>query len=107
MNRRKLIQTLNAWLLLFVLLFAYTGKSLHTHPDEYYRALFADDGSGSSKIVDNCPLCHFHFFSYICSTAWILTSDFRLLSTIHPEQSYTPQIVRTEGVQLRAPPARG
>ncbi len=49
--------------LLLILLAAYAGKSLHTHPDEYYRYLTENDANTTSPaLVDDCAICHFHFF---------------------------------------------
>ena len=80
MSGQKLIRVFNAGALLLILLAAYAGKSLHTHPDEYYRYLTENDANTTSPaLVDDCAICHFHFFSYIHSTDWVLDSEFRLL----------------------------
>lgn len=69
MSGQKLIRVFNAGALLLILLAAYAGKSLHTHPDEYYRYLTENDANTTSPaLVDDCAICHFHFFSYIHST---------------------------------------
>ena len=82
MSGQKLIRVFNAGALLLILLAAYAGKSLHTHPDEYYRYLTENDANTTSPaLVDDCAICHFHFFSYIHSTDWVLDSEFRLLET--------------------------
>ena len=84
------------------------GKSLHTHPDEYYRYLTENDANTTSPaLVDDCAICHFHFFSYIHSTDWVLDSEFRLLETFFRPECYDPAIVAISGSQLRAPPAIG
>ena len=108
MLRHKLIRIFNAGALLLILLSAYAGKSLHTHPDEYYRYLTENDGDTTSPtLVDDCAICHFHFFSYIHTTDWVLTSEFRLLETFFQPEYYAPVIIRITGTQLRAPPALG
>lgn len=85
MSGQKLIRVFNAGALLLILLAAYAGKSLHTHPDEYYRYLTENDANTTSPaLVDDCAICHFHFFSYIHSTDWVLDSEFRLLETFFP-----------------------
>ena len=97
MSGQKLIRVFNAGALLLILLAAYAGKSLHTHPDEYYRYLTENDANTTSPaLVDDCAICHFHFFSYIHSTDWVLDSE-----------CYDPAIVAISGSQLRAPPAIG
>ena len=74
MSGQKLIRVFNAGALLLILLAAYAGKSLHTHPDEYYRYLTENDANTTSPaLVDDCAICHFHFFSYIHSTDWSST----------------------------------
>ena len=94
--------------LLLILLAAYAGKSLHTHPDEYYRYLTENDANTTAPaLVDDCAICHFHFFSYIHSTDWVLDSEFRLLETFFRPECYDPAIVAISGSQLRAPPAIG
>ena len=94
--------------LMLILLAAYAGKSLHTHPDEYYRYLTENDANTTSPaLVDDCAICHFHFFSYIHSTDWVLDSEFRLLETFFRPECYDPAIVAISGSQLRAPPAIG
>ena len=86
MSGQKLIRVFNAGALLLILLAAYAGKSLHTHPDEYYRYLTENDANTTSPaLVDDCAICHFHFFS-----EW-----------------YEPASVAISGSQLRAPPAIG
>ena len=86
----------------------YAAKSLHTHPDEYYRYLTENDANTTSPaLVDDCAICHFHFFSYIHSTDWVLDSEFRLLETFFRPECYDPAIVAISGSQLRAPPAIG
>lgn len=108
MSGQKLIRVFNAGALLLILLAAYAGKSLHTHPDEYYRYLTENDANTtSSALVDDCAICHFHFFSYTHSTDWVLDSEFRLLETFFRPESYTPSIIAVPGTQLRAPPAIG
>ena len=106
MSGQKLIRVFNAGALLLILLAAYAGKSLHTHPDEYYRYLTENDANTTSPaLVDDCAICHFHFFSYIHSTDWVLDSEFRLLETFFRPECYDPAIVAISGSQLRAPPA--
>lgn len=84
------------------------GKSLHTHPDEYYRYLTENDANTTSPaLVDDCAICRFHFFSYIHSTDWVLDSEFRLLETFFRPECYDPAIVAISGSKLRAPPAIG
>ena len=108
MSGQKLIRVFNAGALLLILLAAYAGKSLHTHPDEYYRYLTENDANTTSPaLVDDCAICHFHFFSYIHSTDWVLDSEFRLLETFFRPECYDPAIVAISGSQLRAPPAIG
>lgn len=108
MSGQKLIRVFNAGALLLILLAAYAGKSLHTHPDEYYRYLTENDANTtSSALADDCAICHFHFFSYTHSTDWVLDSEFRLLETFFRPESYTPSIIAVPGTQLRAPPAIG
>lgn len=108
MSGQKLIRVFNAGALLLILLAAYAGKSLHTHPDEYYRYLTENDANTTSPaLVDDCAICHFHFFSYIHSTDWVLDSEFRLLETFFRAECYDPAIVAISGSQLRAPPAIG
>lgn len=78
MSGQKLIRVFNAGALLLILLAAYAGKSLHTHPDEYYRYLTENDANTTSPaLVDDCAICRFHFFSYIHSTDWVLDSEYR------------------------------
>ena len=48
MSGQKLIRVFNAGALLLILLAAYAGKSLHTHPDEYYRYLKENDANTGS-----------------------------------------------------------
>lgn len=98
MSGQKLIRVFNAGALLLILLAAYAGKSLHTHPDA---------NTTSPALVDDCAICHFHFFSYIHSTDWVLDSEFRLLETFFRPECYDPAIVAISGSQLRAPPAIG
>ena len=99
MSGQKLIRVFNAGALLLILLAAYAGKSLHTHPDEYYRYLTENDANTTSPaLVDDCAICHFHFF---------LDSEFRLLETFFRPECYDPAIVAISGSQLRAPPAIG
>ena len=89
MSGQKLIRVFNAGALLLILLAAYAGKSLHTHPDEYYRYLTENDANTTSPaLVDDCAICHFHFFSYIHSTDWVLDSEFRLLETFFRPECY-------------------
>ena len=107
MSGQKLIRVFNAGALLLILLAAYAGKSLHTHPDEYYRYTENDANTTSPALVDDCAICHFHFFSYIHSTDWVLDSEFRLLETFFRPECYDPAIVAISGSQLRAPPAIG
>lgn len=61
----------------------------------------------SPALVVDCAICHFHFFSYIHSTDWVLDSEFRLLETFFRPECYDPAIVAISGSQLRAPPAIG
>ena len=92
MSGQKLIRVFNAGALLLILLAAYAGKSLHTHPDEYYRYLTENDANTTSPaLVDDCAICHFHFFSYIHSTDWVLDSEFRLLETFFRPECYDPE----------------
>lgn len=101
MSGQKLIRVFNAGALLLILLAAYAGKSLHTHPDEYYRYLTENDANTTSPaLVDDCAICHFHFFSYIHSTDWVLDSEFRLLETFFRPECYDPAIVAISGSQL-------
>mgnify|MGYP000499093611 CR=1 FL=1 len=94
--------------LMLILLAAYAGKSLHTHPDEYYRYLTENDANTTSPaLVDDCAICHFHFFSYIHSTDWVLDSEFRLLETFFRPECYDPAIVAISGSQLPAAPGIG
>lgn len=54
MSGQKLIRVFNAGALLLILLAAYAGKSLHTHPDEYYRYLTENDANTTSPaLVDD------------------------------------------------------
>lgn len=100
MSGQKLIRVFNAGALLLILLAAYAGKSLHTHPDEYYRYLTENDANTTSPaLVDDCAICHFHFFSYIHSTDWVLDSEFRLLETFFRPECYDPAIVAISGSQ--------
>lgn len=74
----------------------------------YYRYLTENDANTTSPaLVDDCAICHFHFFSYIHSTDWVLDSEFRLLETFFRPECYDPAIVAISGSQLRAPPAIG
>ena len=66
-----------------------------------------DANTTSPALVDDCAICHFHFFSYIHSTDWVLDSEFRLLETFFRPECYDPAIVAISGSQLRAPPAIG
>lgn len=60
MSGQKLIRVFNAGALLLILLAAYAGKSLHTHPDEYYRYLTENDANTTSPaLVDG--LCDLPF----------------------------------------------
>lgn len=100
MSGQKLIRVFNAGALLLILLAAYAGK--------YYRYLTENDANTTSPaLVDDCAICHFHFFSYIHSTDWVLDSEFRLLETFFRPECYDPAIVAISGSQLRAPPAIG
>lgn len=98
MSGQKLIRVFNAGALLLILLSAYAGKSLHTHPDEYYRYLTESDANTtSSALADDCAICHFHFFSYTHSTDWVLDSEFRLLETLFPPGKLHPFNHRSTG----------
>ena len=108
MSGQKLIRVFNAGALLLILLAAYAGKSLHTHPDEYYRYLTENDANTTSPaLVDDCAICHFHFFSYIHSTDWVLDSEFRFLVSFFRPEWGDPAIVAKTCSRRRAPPAGG
>lgn len=60
MSGQKLIRVFNAGALLLILLAAYAGKSLHTHPDEYYRYLTENDAN--TNVAGSCGrLCDLPF----------------------------------------------
>lgn len=108
MRRAALIRTFYACTLLLVLLTAYTAKSLHTHPAEYYASLLQTQHEDHTPdLLDDCPLCHFHFFTYTTSTEWILLSDFRLLTTIYQTEEHNVDLIDSRELSLRAPPAMG
>lgn len=105
---RRYLRIFGAWMTLTVLLVAFTSKSLHTHSEAYYRSFAPSAGeSPLSSLNDDCPICHFQFFPCIHAWQWTLICEFRLLLTIVPRYDYTPEVLRTRALFLRAPPFRG
>ncbi|MDE5730559.1 MAG: hypothetical protein K2H81_03415 [Alistipes sp.] len=103
---RRYLRIFGAWMTFIVLLAAFTGKSLHTHSEEYYRSFArSTQESPLSDLNDDCPLCHFQFFSCLPASPGMLTCEFRLLLTIVPRYAYTPEVLRFHARSFRAPPA--
>lgn len=73
---------LNALALLLILVTAHAGKVLHTHPDAYYRALEQTRSDQTrTTIVDDCPVCHFQFFSCLHTEPVLLVTCLTLLGS--------------------------
>ena len=93
--------------MLLILLSAYAGKVLHTHPEAYYRNLFAaSSDTSSSSLKDDCAICHFQFYSCLTASVWHLCSEFLLLTTFRPTEKSTPDKTEVVHARLRAPPSK-
>lgn len=97
---------LNALALLLILVTAHAGKVLHTHPDAYYRALEQTRSDQTrTTIVDDCPVCHFQFFSCLHTEPVLLVTCLTLLGSA-PAAPETHAVAGTHRPPLPAGPAR-
>lgn len=99
---------LNALALLLILLTAHAGKVLHTHPDAYYRTLEQTrDCDTHTAIVDDCPICHFHFFSCVDVQDVLLVTYFSLLGFAPATPEAQAEAAHSDLPSLRGPPLSG
>ena len=99
---------LNALALLLILVTAHAGKVLHTHPDAYYRALEQTRSDQTrTTIVDDCPVCHFQFFSCLHTEPVLLVTCLTLLGSAPAAHETHAVAGRTVLPSLRAPPVSG
>lgn len=103
---------LNALALLLILVTAHAGKVLHTHPDAYYRALEQTRSDQTrTTIVDDCPVCHFQFFSCLHTEPVLLVTCLTLLGsarfrTFPLTGPASPVAIRTHKRQIGSPRTR-
>lgn len=98
---------LNALALLLILVTAHAGKVLHTHPDAYYRALEQTRSDQTrTTIVDDCPVCHFQFFSCLHTEPVLLVCHLPDASGVRPGSARDACGRRTHRPPLPAGPAR-
>lgn len=106
--KRHETKFLKALTLLLILITAHAGKLLHTHPDAYYRSLEQTRTSDTrTAIVDDCPICHFHFFSCLDAEPLLLATYFTLLGHAPALPETCALRTRADRSSLRAPPVSG
>lgn len=99
---------LNTLTLLLILVTAHAGKALHTHPDAYYQALEQTRCTDArTTIVDDCPICHFHFFTCLNAQPLLLTTYFTLLGYARVIPQTRVADAHADRASLRAPPFSG
>lgn len=93
-------------LFLAIIAIAYTGKTFHHHNKEYYADYERTECSsdGRSSIADDCPICHFSF--YTCLYAAVQTFAFAVLLLVDRIGEPMPKCVEKSPAlrPLRAPP---
>lgn len=78
------------------------------NPDAYYRALEQTRSDQTrTTIVDDCPVCHFQFFSCLHTEPVLLVTCLTLLGSAPAAPETHAVAGRTVLPSLRAPPVSG
>lgn len=104
MNISRQIRHLILWVMLAVVVVAYTGKALHTHSESYYNSLRTTKAAAANGMSDDCTICHFNLLLFIidtCQTILFYTILLATFVTILPISYAKEQI---SFFSLRAPP---
>ena len=104
MNISSKIRNIALWVMLTIVAVAYTGKSLHTHSDDYYDSFRATRSAATNGMSDDCPICHFNLIFFLFDISHIYAFYTELLTVIDSVET----ILRSNPVvaffSLRAPP---
>ena len=104
MNISSKIRNIALWVMLTIVAVAYTGKSLHTHSDDYYDSFRATRSAATNGMSDDCPICHFNllFFCFDYDSSFAFFTE--LLTVIEDFCTILRSNPAINFFSLRAPP---